>query len=167
MPRRRSKSRARDQIEQDFLDAIERLKAGRPQNPALRDKVSKDKDLKINIATVAKEAGRSRGLIASENCRYPEVRQMVLMEAGAPGIVPGNRDDVIKKLRAEVAELRVRLSQAEAHAADHFEQRIKAEKGHSDYKTRYERLKARVDKDLKPAQGKVVPLFPEDSDHAE
>lgn len=165
MPRRRTKSR--DQIEQDFLDAIERLKAGRPQNPELRLKVSKGKDVKINIATVALEAGRARGLIARANCRYPEIRQFVLLEAGAPEVLPRTRDDVIKKLRAEVAELRVQLSQAEAHAAYHFAQRIKAEKSYSDYKGRYERLKATTDKASKDNQNKVVRLVPRHPDQAE
>jgi hypothetical protein len=165
MPRRRTKSR--DRIEQDFLDAIERLKAGRPQNPSLREKVSKGKAVKINIATVAREAHRARGLIARENCRYPEIRQLVLIEAGAPEVFPRSRDDVIKKLRAEIAELRVRLSRAEERVGYYYAQRVRAERGSSDYKGRYERLKARVDKDLRAAQGNVVPLFPEDADDAE
>lgn len=163
MPRRRTKSP--DQIEQDFLDAIERLKTGRPQNPALREKVKKGKAVKINISTVAKEAGRARGLIAREQCDYPKVRQLVLMEAGEAGIIPATRDDVIKKLRAEVAELRVMLSQAESHAAYQFAQRIKAEKSCSDYKGRYERLKAKVERDMKTSEGKVVRLFPDDADY--
>lgn len=165
MPRRRSNSR--DQIAQDFRDAIERLKAGRPQNHELRLKVTKGKTIKINIATVAQEAGRARGLIAKEKCRYPEIRQLVLVEAGAPEALPRTRDDVIKKLRAEVAELRVQLSQAEAHAAYHFAQRLKAEKSSSDYKGRYERLKANADKAWKDNQDKVVHLVPRQSDQSE
>lgn len=165
MPRKRPKSR--DQIEQDFLDAIERLKAGRPQILELRERLKKGNAVKINISTVAQEAGRARGLIAKENCRYPEIRQLVLMEAGASEVLPKTRDDVIKKLRAEVALLRVQLSQAEAHAAYHFAQRVKAEKSNSEYKGRYERLKARVEKELSKNEGKVVSLFPEDADHAD
>lgn len=165
MPRRRTKSR--DRIEQDLLDAIERLKSGRPQHPELRQRVNKGKAVKINIATVALEAGRARGLVGMENCRYPEVRQLILIESSATEVVPRSRDDVIKKLRAEIAELRVRLSQAEAHAAYHFAQRTRADKDNSAYKGRYERLKARVDKDLKASQGKVISLFPDDADHAE
>lgn len=165
MPRRRTKSR--DQIEQDFVDAIERLKAGRPQSPELREKVRKGKAVKINIATVAQEAGRARGLIARATCRYPEIRQLVLVEAGAPEILPKTRDDVIKKLRAEVAELRLQLSQAEAHAAYHFAQRTKAERSYRDYKERYERLKATTDKSTKDNQNKVVRLAPRHPDQAE
>lgn len=162
MPRRRACSP--DRITQDFLDAIERLKDGRPQDSELRAKINKGKNVKINILNVAKEAGRARGLIGKEDCRYPEIRQLILAEADATGIVPKTRDDVIKKLRMENAELRVQLSNAEAHAAYHFAIRTKAEKGQRDYKGRYERLKARVDKELKAREGKVVSLFPETAD---
>lgn len=160
MPHRRE--RTRDQIEQDFLDAIERLKNGQPQHPELRERAKKGKPIKINIATVAKEANRARGLIGIENCRYPEVRQLVLIEAGASGIVPQNRDDVIKRLRAEIAELRVQLSQAEAHAAYHFAQRTKAEKSRDDYKSRYERLKKNIINERH--KGEVINLFSKNID---
>lgn len=165
MPRRRTKSR--EQIEQDFLDAIERLKAGRPQNPKLREKVRKGTAVKINISTVALEADHARGLIAREDCRYPEIRQFVLMEAGAPDVMPRSRDDVIKKLRAEVADLRVQLSQAQAHAAYHFAHRIRAERDSSDYKVRYQRLKLKLDKDVKANETKVVSLFPAPADDSD
>lgn len=165
MPRRRTNSP--DRIKQDFLDAIERLKNGRPQHPELRDKVGRGKTVKINILTVSKEAGRARGLIGKENCRYPEVRQLVLMEADASGIAPKSRDDVIKRLRVEIAELRAQLSHAEAHAAYHFNQRTKAEKGMNDYKGRYERLRAKVVKDTKSRESTVVQLYPETADETE
>ena len=165
MPRRRTSSP--DRITQDFLDAFERLKDGRPQHPELRAKINKGKIVKINILNVAKEAGRARGLIGKEDCRYPEIRQLILAETDAAGIVPKTRDDVIKKLRIENAELRVQLSNAEAHAAYHFAMRTKAEKGQRDYKGRYERLKARVDKELTAREGKVVSLFPETADDSE
>ena len=165
MPRRRTSSP--DRITQDFLDAIERLKDGRPQHPELREKIKSGKSVKINIRNVAKEAGRARGLIGKEDCRYPKIRQLILAEADASGTVPKTRDDVIKKLRMEIAELRVQLSNAEAHAAFHFAQRTTAEKGQRDYKGRYERLKARVNKELKAREGKVVSLFPETGDESD
>ena len=138
MGRRRSNSR--DGIEQDFLDALERLKAGRPQHSDLRDKVKKGKGIKINISTVAKEAGRARGLIASENCRYPRVRQLVLIEAGGANAEPRNRDDAIASLRAQVADLRAQVSELKGHAAYHFDLRKKAERRAFDYEARYQRL---------------------------
>jgi hypothetical protein len=159
MPRKRPS--APDQIEQDFLDALDRLKAGRPQNPKLREKVRKGKPVKISISTVAQEAGRARGLIALENCRYPRIRQLVLIESGVPGVEPGNRDDVIANLRAQVAELRTQLADANDHAAYHLDLRTRAERKAADYQSRYERLRRQVDGDLKRGKDRVVALFPE------
>ena len=123
MPRRREKTNS--DVQQDFYDALDRLKSGRPQHPGLRERLRRGKAVKINYATVAQEAGRARGLISKENCRYPEVRQRVLLETVE---VTSTRDDVITNLRAQVAELRVQLRQAEAHAAYHFAEKMKAQK---------------------------------------
>lgn len=156
MPRKRTKSRNR--IEQDFIDALERIKDGRPQHPDLREKIRKGKTIKVNFATVAQEADRARGLISKMNCRYPEVRQMILLEMGE---IASSRDDVILSLRAQVAELRVQLKQAEAHAAYHFSIRTKAEKN-AIYKEKYELLRARItsaERETRTSATKVVPLF--------
>lgn len=162
MPRKRTN--APDQIEQDFLDALDRLKAGRPQNAKLREKVRKGKPIKVNISTVAREAGRARGLIALENCRYPKIRQLVMIAAGVPGAEPGNRDDVIANLRAQVAELRMQLAQVKDHAAHHLELRTRAERKATDYQSRYERLRQKIEGNLNQAERKVVPLFPGQGD---
>ena len=169
----RSRSRAPNQIEQDFLDAIERLRAGRPQNAELRLwlKEKAGRSVKINISTVAQEAGRSRGLIAKDDCAYPTVRQLILVEKEESGVAPRSRDDVIAKLRTEIAELRAQLASAEAHAAYHFAERIKAEKeAHqaARYRDLYKELQARVGEEKRQStKGKVVPLYPENADHAE
>lgn len=162
MPHKRTS--APDQIEQDFLDALDRLKAGRPQNAQLREKVRKGKPVKVNISTVAREAGRARGLIALENCRYPKIRQLVMIAAGVPGAEPGNRDDVIANLRAQVAELRMQLAQVKDHAAHQLELRTRAERKAADYQSRYERLRQKVEGNLNQAGHKVVPLFPGQGD---
>lgn len=159
---RRKRPTNPDQIEQDFLDALQRLKAGQPQNLAFRKKVGLGKSININISTVAQEADRARGLIAMENCRYPKVRQLVLMESGAPGIEPGNRDDVIASLRSQVAELRVEVKAVMSHAASHFDLRTKAERRAEDYKARYERLRSKYVNGTTLTQNKVVELFPSD-----
>lgn len=162
MPRKRTT--AADQIMQDFLDALERLRSGRPQNPQLREKVRKGKPIKINISTVAQEAGRARGLIASENCRYPTVRQHILIACEVPGTEPGNRDDVIANLRAQVATLRSQLASVRDHAASHFDQRIKAERKASKYQSLYEGLRAQLRARQDRNGEKVVALFPHDDD---
>ena len=160
MPRKRTKSR--NTIEQDFIDAIARIKDGRPQDPELREKLARGKSVKITFATVAKEANRARGLISKLNCRYPEIRQQILLEMGE---VATTRDDVIVSLRTQVAELRVQLREAQAQAAYHFSMRAKAEKN-AVYKERYDRLKARIakeDREKRTSPTKIVSLFPERS----
>lgn len=161
MPRRRE--RLSNDVQQDFYDALERLKSARPQHPDLRERLRRGKPLKINYATVAQEAGRARGLISKENCRYPDVRQRVLLETVE---VTSTRDDVITNLRAQVAELRVQLRQAEAHAAYHFSEKVKAQKD-AVFKQKYERLKLSVEAERGKRQNrstKVVPLFADDDE---
>lgn len=151
MPRRRTKDR--DIIEQDFLDALERIEAGRPQHPDLRARIKNGKTVKINISNVAKEAGRSRVLIGQEDCRYPAIRNQVLGAAGQEGREPGNLADVIKHLRAEVAELRAELKEVKTHAAWHLAERQKAEKRVKRYKSELDRRRSGSELD-----GKVVPF---------
>lgn len=149
-------------IEQDFLDALDRLADGRPQHPDLREKLRRGKAVKINLATVSQEAGRARGLISKDNCRYPAVRQRILLETGKASFT---RDDAIANLRAQVAELRVQLRQAEAHASYHFAQRTKAE-GDAAYKYKYEQLNARraAERVHRHAAAGVIPLFKDDGE---
>lgn len=159
MPRRRAKSR--NEVQQDFFDAIDRLKDGRPQHPDLREKLRRGKAVKISFLTVAQEAGRARGLISKENCQYPEVRQRLLLETGETS---STCDEVIANLRAQVAELRVHLKQAEAHAAYHFAKRTKAERDAA-FKQKYERLQSSsATKQRQTARAEVIPLFSKDSE---
>jgi hypothetical protein len=163
----RTRSRAYDAVEQDFLDAIDRLKAGKPQNQELREKVRRGKPIKINIATVAKEAGRARGLIARQDCRYPAIRQLVRIEEGVPGTEPRSRDDVITDLRRQVAELRVQLADAKDHAAHHLDFRSRAERKLAELQGLYERLRKLLAESGGRDQSKVVRLFPEGGDGAD
>ena len=73
MPRKSAAPPTVNKVEQDFHNAIDRLFAGQPTNPGLKKKQAAGK-LKINVANVALEAGRSRTLIGTENCDYPAVR---------------------------------------------------------------------------------------------
>ncbi|TBY18518.1 hypothetical protein E0H93_36555 [Rhizobium leguminosarum bv. viciae] len=62
-------------IEQDYLDAIERLLRGGATHPELARKRAK---APVNFSTVAKEARRSRTAIATEGTAYPAVRAAIL-----------------------------------------------------------------------------------------
>lgn len=158
----RRRSRKPDIIEQDFIDALERIKAGVPQHPKHREWLKKRGAVLVNISTVAREAGRARALIAGTDTHYQNVRNVILAEAGEAGVEPGNRDDVIADLRAQVAELRVELRAAREHAAYHFKLRSTAEKRGADYRSRYEKLRGKVGK--AELRNTVVKIFPEDRD---
>ncbi len=157
---RRRRTKDRDIIEQDFLDALERLEAGSPQHPDLRARLKKGKPVKVNISNVAKEAGRSRVLIGQEDCRYPVARNRVLGASGQEGHQPGNLADVIKQLRTSVAELRAELKEVKTHAAWHLAERQKAEKLAQRYKSELKRRRSGSARD-----GKVVSLYEGDGQH--
>lgn len=103
MPKRRPKPPPTG-VERDLIEALERLKDGKPKHPDLAKQAAMGR-LKITFSSVAREAGRARTLIALDNCRYPHIRALI-QDAVTP--VPGARtaEDVIRGLRQENAELR-------------------------------------------------------------
>ena len=70
------KPRRPGSVRSDFETALERLVNGKPNDKTLRERAAK-KTLRITIATLALEAGRSRTLIGSDDCRYPDIRAKV------------------------------------------------------------------------------------------
>lgn len=162
MTRPRNRRRPRDAVEQELMDALERLRHGIPQHPDHKKVLRQKGRVAITVAAVAREANRSRALISHEGCRYPAVRQAVLAEAGIPGVEPGNRADVVAHLRAQVAQLRVELATARDEAAQHLTMRSRAEKRLAEVEKRYRGLTERVRRS--DPKDKIVPLFPEDGD---
>ncbi|MBP2446474.1 hypothetical protein [Rhizobium leguminosarum] len=74
-----------EQTELDYLRAINRIKSGNVTHPDLIKLAARGK-LKLNITAVAKEAGRSRTAIATEDSPYPNVRNAILPgESAQPG----------------------------------------------------------------------------------
>lgn len=128
MPRLKREAPPQDTIEQDFLDAIDRLRDGEPKNKQLRAR--KDKGtLKVNVANVALEAGHSRTLIALEaGCRYPRVRELVMQAKNGNVGLPTTLNEVIARLRAENVELKGQLKTHKAAVLACFNARDKAEK---------------------------------------
>lgn len=92
-------------VEQTLLDALDRLKSGKPNNPDLV-KRAKRGTLKISVATVAQEAGRSRTLISHDKCAYPAVRTAILALKAPRDAEPTSLAEVNRRLRLENAELR-------------------------------------------------------------
>ena len=131
---------APDRIELDFLSALERLTQGTPKHRDLKKAAAAGR-LKVNISSVAKEAGRSRTLIGIEACRYPHVRAQVL------GYIPTPRaartaTEAIATLRATAADLRRERDQALAEAVSHFHARQRAERQARKWKEAYRRLQS-------------------------
>lgn len=129
-----------DPIERDFLEAIERLIAGRPRSPELIELAAAGK-LKITIKSVAMESGRSRTLIGMDNCRYPEIRNRILAVKATDSEL--RRHDVASStdsLAKARAELKLALEQVVAH----FHARQIAEREADRWREAFRRLQDEV-----------------------
>lgn len=154
------------QVEQDFWDAIERILAGSPTDPILRDLATLGK-LRLSISTVAKEARRSRRLIGHDGCRYANVRARILGLKAAKSSRNAPVSE-IAKLKLMVRELsqQLRHQQHEMYsfvvARQKLEQEVEALKLQRD-RARRERdqLKDQCDELIRRIAGdNVVPFKP-------
>lgn len=116
-----------DPIEKDFLDALERLRVGEPTNKNLIAQKKKG-ILKINVSNVALEASRSRTLIGMDSCRYPRVRELIRKAKVGEPAEPRTYSDLVKRLRANISDLKIQVRQYQAEAGIHFLARHEAEK---------------------------------------
>ena len=111
MPQLKAKAPAIDPIEQDFIDAIQRLQDGEPKHTKLKAQKIKGV-LKVNVTTVALEAGRARTLIALETgCRYPRIRELIKQIKGGRNTLPTTHTELIQRLRATASRLRKAIAQ--------------------------------------------------------
>jgi len=125
-PKQSNRRASIQSIEKEFHEAIDRLVNTRPRAQKLKRMV-KEGRLKISPTTVALEAGRSRTLIAMENCRLPSVRSRI-REVSRKGNGQRSARDVSRSLRKEVIDLKLQLSRALEAQAEHFLAREKAER---------------------------------------
>ena len=65
-------------LEQEYRDAFERLKSGRGIRDSALRRRAQNGQLRINISTVAREAGHSRTLIGMDGCRFKALRDEIL-----------------------------------------------------------------------------------------
>lgn len=115
---------------QDFEDALERLRLGKPKHPDLARLATQGK-LRITVASVALEACRSRTLIGFAGCRFPDIRDRIIKcggrdescGRGVTRVVEGLRRanaalrDEIQALRSQQALMLARIIDAEGDAA--------------------------------------------------
>lgn len=96
-------------LAQDFVDALERLKDGsKIRNRELRRRAASGK-LRINISTVALEAGHSRTLIATEDSHLLAVRQQIIAVRTGLGN-QGQKTRSIEYVRGALRDEKVRSS---------------------------------------------------------
>lgn len=130
-------------MEKRFLDAIERLKEGKPMCAELQKKAKAGK-LRVDVSAVALEAGGpdekgvwrglSRTLIGHDNCRYSKVREEIQRgRDGEPGeydlknvnskLRERNRqlEKVNKQLLSTCAAMRVRMNKLESVVKEEIE----------------------------------------------
>ncbi len=107
MPRRKPQAPAENEQERRYLEALERIKAGKPTDPDLKARAARGK-LEVTISAVAKEARQSRTLIGHAGCEYPRVRDAVLAAMRLPEQPQGparNHTEVFNRLREEIVAL--------------------------------------------------------------
>jgi len=95
--------------------ALDRLKAGKPENKDLLALVKEGK-LRISVSTVAQEAGRSRTLIGHAKCQYPHVRDKILSMRHGEG-EPTRLQDVLPNKRQETTRLKREAQNLASHCA--------------------------------------------------
>jgi hypothetical protein len=143
-------------MEKRFLDAIDRLKEGKPLCPELQKKAKAGKLRADDVSAVALEAGGpdekgvwrglSRTLIGHDNCRYPKVRAEI--RKGKEG-EPGEYDlkNVNSKLRDRNRQLEKTNKQLLSSCAA---MRVRMEKLESAVKAKIEKLQREQHRDDRP-----------------
>lgn len=87
------------EVATDFKNALQRLKDNAPTAPELVARLANGR-LRINVATVALEAGHARRLIGLKKCPYPKIRAAVLRA------VTGDPEKRKETLKEEIFRLR-------------------------------------------------------------
>jgi hypothetical protein len=96
----------------DLEAAFARLIMGEPTNPQLIKSAAAGR-LRVNIATVALEAGRSRTLIGHDNCPFPDLRRRIL-ELKNEGPTARHARHALKIANRRIAELTKQLAERDS-----------------------------------------------------
>jgi hypothetical protein len=92
--------------ERRLQKAIERITENKPKHPILRKRLAQG-TLRLNVTSVALEAGVSRTLIGHKGCAYQTVRDKIV-HARPERDAPTTRNDVIARLRVDLGETKLR-----------------------------------------------------------
>lgn len=114
-------------VRRDFEMALERLLEGKPTNKKLREQARAQK-LRITVAAVALEAGHSRTLIGSEDCRFPQIRDRILDISRGKDQPVTTVTRLATSLRATNAQLRAEVKVLRSQQALMLARMIEAER---------------------------------------
>jgi hypothetical protein len=95
--------------ERRLQKAIERITANKPKHPKLKKRVAQG-TLRLNVSSVALEAGVSRTLIGHQGCAYQNVRDTIVNSRPERG-APTTKNDVIARLRADLGKAKLHEKQ--------------------------------------------------------
>jgi len=137
---RKGKRTTSDDISRDFVSAIERLRKGEPVNPRLKEAARRGK-LRINVSTVALEAGRSRTLLASADGKFAHVRKLMAPVTEVQDAKPRNLTGLLADMRRELADVRAKLKNQQGQTVEHFHARRAAERRAEKWQRAYQRAK--------------------------
>lgn len=120
-----------DSVERSALEALKRLKAGKPTNEAVKAKMLAGQKI-IYVSTVAAEAGLSRNNFRPGLKRYAHVHEEIqkASKEEARTVLAGT----LKQIREENARLREQLHNSDLQNASlKFElNRLRRSRGHAD-----------------------------------
>lgn len=151
---RKHAGQASNIIESDFVEAIERLRVGKPRNKALKEKLAEGK-LKLTFSNVALEAKRSRALISQIDSPYPRVRDLILGRSKARP--ESTAHGAVSKLRDRVLHLQEELHHALAEVVVHLKARERAVRDAEKWRMAYSRVKNSKEKSHSARVVKLVP----------
>lgn len=135
---------AHDPIEQDFMNALQRLLDGKPTEKKLKALLKQKGKLPLNAVNVALEAGHSRTLISMDVCRYPKVREAIRIAKGDKTAGPSTYTQLIQNLRTDLAQAKAEKKLLQVQIGVHFTARMTAEENAK----RLERVVAQLRKEL-------------------
>ena len=173
MPERRKPHVAKSHdAASDLMAALGRLRRGQPLHPQLAA-LNREGRMRISIASVAKEANRSRTLVGSDGCTYPEVRKEIMAAAAVGASSPTLRSpkltaqELIASLREENAILRHEKAMLATRVQDALNVARALERKMAQAERRASRSEARLSHPEQVVgrasrQGNVVPIREDD-----
>lgn len=118
------------ETEKAFMQALRRVVSGKPREERNAKLLAKGR-LRVTIATVAREAGRSRTLIGSEECAYPDVRKAVLKAMDGSIEADAKRPtaaELVGRLREDKAQLEIHVRVLATRLHDAFLHTVELQK---------------------------------------